>query len=973
MKKCLFQLAVWLLAAGASGAQASAEAERPIGDGPGGPSYTAAAPATRHSTPADPPAKAEPPPARDLYLTGKYAEAAEVYARTATKDPGAVIGLARCLAAQGKRQEAVKTLEPLAKGQAAVLAELADLAFERGDYKEASARADEAVRLDPRQLLGRWVQAELHRVHGRLDEADKAYKWFVTFYNANDVEDAERLCLIGRAAAEYARWNRLADQFDFLVNELYPDALKADPKFWPAHYEAGLLFLEKYNEADAAEEFQKALELNPNAACVHAAMAVVALQNRDVEKAKASVGRALEIDPGLLDGWLVRADLLWANFQVDEAEALLREKALPLCPPSEATLGRLAACYVLAGGLDKAGSRYAKLVAEVHARNPRAGEFYFTLGEWLEARSKSALAERMYREAMRRMPQLAGPQSELGLLYMRAGREAEARKVLAEAFEADPFNVRVNNTLEVLDVLDGMETLETTHLVLRFSREEDKLLARHAAERLDPIYAALCAQFGYTPPGKPLLEIFNHAKGADGHQWFSTRLVGLPYVGTVAASTGHIVAMVSPNDRAVKPYHWLRVMKHELVHVITLQQTGFNCPHWFTEALAVWSEDLPRPQEWNEILVRRARRGKLFDLETINFGFIRPHSSDDWALAYCQSELYLEYMLRDHGQEVVRKLLAAYAEGLSTPEAIRRVCGAPVEEFERGYRRYVEKLAAEMASLAEGDSKDFDALMNEQKEKPDDPDLAAELAVAYLRRDAAKEARAAAEQALKARPKHALAAYVLARLLVKEEKTGEAAKLLEETLDADAPQPLHLNLLAALRLKAEQYEEAARLYGIGEKRWPYDVKWTQALARTHLAAGSDEKLRAALERLAAADGDDLPARKKLAELALGRRDYDAAARWAGDALLIDVKDAESHRALADAESNRRNYTAAVAHYETAIELDPDAPQARLALADACVQAGQTEKAREALRALLKRTPDYPGAPELLESIEKENE
>ena len=30
-----------------------------------------------------------------------------------------------------------------------------------------------------------------------------------------------------------------------------------------------------------------------------------------------------------------------------------------------------------------------------------------------------------------------------------------------------------------------------------------------------------------------------------------------------------------------------RLLSHELVHVITLQQTHFNIPHWFTEGLAV--------------------------------------------------------------------------------------------------------------------------------------------------------------------------------------------------------------------------------------------------------------------------------------------------------------------------------------------------------------------------------------------------
>ena len=155
-------------------------------------------------------------------------------------------------------------------------AELARLAFERGDYPTAEKHVDRAIALDDGQLLARWLRGELHRVAGRLEKAELAYRWLVRYYNANDVEDAESLRWIGLAAARYARWKRLDDQFGFLVNELYPDALKLDEAYWPARYESGLLFLEKYNRGDAAEDLKAALELNPQAAEVHAAMARLA-------------------------------------------------------------------------------------------------------------------------------------------------------------------------------------------------------------------------------------------------------------------------------------------------------------------------------------------------------------------------------------------------------------------------------------------------------------------------------------------------------------------------------------------------------------------------------------------------------------------------------------------------------------------------------------------------------------------------
>ena len=98
------------------------------------------------------------------------------------------------------------------------------------------------------------------------------------------------------------------------------------------------------------------------------------------------------------------------------------------------------------------------MAAEVVKRNPHAGEFYAELAEMLEVRNRQAAAERYFREAIRLLPRQPEPYAGLGLLLMRMGREADARTPLKEAFDADPFHVRVKNSLDVLDVLDAMQT-----------------------------------------------------------------------------------------------------------------------------------------------------------------------------------------------------------------------------------------------------------------------------------------------------------------------------------------------------------------------------------------------------------------------------------------------------------------------------------------------------------------------------------
>jgi ABC-type multidrug transport system ATPase subunit len=81
--------------------------------------------------------------------------------------------------------------------------------------------------------------------------------------------------------------------------------------------------------------------------------------------------------------------------------------------------------------------------------------------------------------------------------------------------------------------------------VLRFDPARDSLLARYASRYLEEeVYPEITKRLAFAPPGKSLVEIFSPAKGASGHQWFSTRMVGLPFIGTVGACAGKMVAIV---------------------------------------------------------------------------------------------------------------------------------------------------------------------------------------------------------------------------------------------------------------------------------------------------------------------------------------------------------------------------------------------------------------------------------------------
>ncbi len=443
-------------------------------------------------------------------------------------------------------------------------------------------------------------------------------------------------------------------------------------------------------------------------------------------------------------------------------------------------------------------------------------------------------------------------------------------------------------------------------------------------------------------------------------------MVGLPHIHPIGACAGKIVALQSPSEGPQR-FNWSRVLKHEFIHVINLQQTDFNIPHWFTEALAVMNEGYPRPQAWNDLLVARSAAGKLFDLDTINVGFIRPLSSDDWTLAYCQAELYASYMIERFGEQAIAKMLAAYADNLTTSEAVERALGVPKDDFERGYRAYVQKLIDALPAAAKQRELTIGELQKALAKSPKDADLLAKMAYAQVARKNYPEARRWTDAALAIEPRHALASYVRARLHLVVGETAEAIKRLEDGLDRKNPQENLLALLAALKLKAEDYQAATELYELGAASDPTSVKWLKSLAAVYLRSG-DKRLAGVLEKIAQHDADDDAVRKKLARLALDAGDHAAAARWALEAMRINVMDGELHQWRAEALAADKNPVAAAEEYATAIELEPDDARLRIALAQTYEAAGRRADARAALEALLAREPGHEEATELLEKL-----
>jgi cellulose synthase operon protein C len=830
--------------------------------------------------------------ARERWLRGNIDEAIPQYeelAKDAKQKASAVVGLSRCHEARGEYDKAFAVVDDALKADAKsldLLARRAELLYLRGRWDEAEKAADSALAIDKQCVRARWVRVQVWRDRGELAKVKPELPWFTRLYNETEVKDPDDLYLLGLAVSEYARWKKgLADEFETILSELYGGALRAEKDYWPAEYQAGRLLLEKYNTPKALQAFDKVLTINPNAPEAFIGKARAALERLELREAEDFVERALKTNPHHPEALRLRADL---HIFAGDYPAALKEldTARKVNPRDEETLGRVGGCLLL----QRKNADFDALVKEVTKSDPVPAVFYHQVGERLEERRHYDDAETYYKKAVALRDNIAWPLNSLGLLYMRMGEEKEARTVLTRAFDLDRFNVRVSNTLKVLDHLDNYQTLKTEHFLLRYDDKNDGAFGQYIAGYLEEIYADLAKQFDYRPKGPILIEVFKT------HEMFSGRVVALPDLHTIGACTGRMFAMVSPHgkrgSKQMAPFNWARVLRHEMVHIFNLEQTHFLVPHWYTEGLAVMNEGFPRPQPWNALLLRRVPAGELMNLDDIDLGFMRPRTPDDWNMAYCQAQLYVEYLKLKFGDKVVGELLAAYRDGLDTAAALDKVCQVDKATFEKGYRAYLDEVVKGIKSKPPEKALTLTQVREALKKDPESTDLKARLAELYYNRDKA-EARKLAKEVLAAKPNHPLASYVLGRL---DEAAGDKEKALQELeagLDRNNPEPKLLRELVKLYYNSSQFDKAAEGAELGRKVEPYERQWLVELARVYAQTNDRDKQIAVLKDLVPTDADDFDNRRRLTKMLLEAGKNDEAERYGRQALEIDFRDKET--------------------------------------------------------------------------------
>jgi tetratricopeptide (TPR) repeat protein len=729
------------------------------------------------------------------------------------------------------------------------------------------------------------LRAQAHIARGRYAEAEAVLKAPAAAAPAGDAalqlgllqmtlgrrEDGRRTlrrvadAALPRTAAEYARMamasRALNEHKD--ANDLYRAATKLAPDDPVINTAWGDLFLEKYDRPEALKSFQAALKVDPGYVPALLGMAAVAASGNS-PAAKEAIEKALTINPNAVPAFVLTAEMALDDRRRDDARAEI-DKALKVNPKSLDALALRAAVDFLEGKK----TDFENHSKEVLAINPRFGDVFRVAGDHAARNYLFDDAVALTRRALQIDDANATAHANLGMHLLRTGDEAAARQSLERAFKDDPYNVVTFNSLALLDSLDKFQTIQDGDLIFKFHPDEVTVMREQAIPLAKEAFAALIKQYGFTPKGPILIEMFPK------HDDFAVRTLGLPgMVGALGACFGRVVTLDSPKARPPGEFHWGETLWHELAHVMTLQMSNNRVPRWLTEGASVWEERRARP-EWGResdfTFLQALEAGKTMKLENLNDGFSDPRTI---SLAYYQASLLVEHIVDTYGEPGYHKLLRAYGEGLEDEVALKDSLGVNWAGLQESFDKRIERdYGTQLKALKGPELKEkmpVDELKKLASDNPGSVMVQMALGQALLAAKDSDGAMAAFERAAALLPRaggrgnpHAM----IARVAMEKKDTERALRALEASLLID----------------------------------PSDIDAARQAAGLVAAKGNDLATEAAYRRVVAIDPFDSPAQTQVGRLAFKRKDTDTALRAFRSALATQPSDrAAAHTDLGEA-------------------------------------------------------------------------
>lgn len=750
----------------------------------------------------------------------------------------------RALAARGRYQEAIDALQDAKVADSPDVQVLqAELLSDLGRTDEATLLLKQHLKAHPESIPGHYWLGRVNEQIGDLESAKQAYGWFVEpaqnflerwngrqFVGASGADTAERVTTVARALDRWAQLNaKYRDNVKLhgtILNMFVRAYDVIDRGYWPAHVAAAEYFMGHDQNKEALAELQGdeetkskgALDYNPNAARALELIGLIALDGYNFDAADRVTEAIRKVNPNS-----PRADLLEARnlmLQRRPQDAIRPvQKVLSAQPKNLEALGLLASVYAL----QLKDDQMAEVLKQVEAIDPDNATAYFEVADRLGAVRQYPRAAEKYKVAIERAPWWTAPRNGLGLLYTQSGDEKGARAVIEEARKLDPFNLATTNYIRLLDDMDHFAQKETEHFIVMYNPELDPVIPEYFSDYMESVHAEICAEFKTEPRVKTMIEVF------PTHDAFSVRTTGSPWIGTVGASTGRVIALVSPRAGGdqMGTFNWAQVLRHEYTHTVTLAATDNRIAHWLTEGLAVYQEHTPMRWDWVPMLYNAVKKKELFSMEDLTWAFVRPKKPWHRTLAYAESFWVCKFVEEKWGHDAILRMLEEFRKGGHQDDVFPKVLGEPIPAFEKEFFAWTERQVAGWGYDEETSKKS-----DELKEKAEGLIKARQYA----------EAAEAWEEIAKLRPADALPHQRLAGLYVLTKQTDKAIAHFNALYQVELKDNRIAKRVARMHAEAGELDKAHQAALQAVYIAPYDLSAHELLADICQKAGDQKGL-----------------------------------------------------------------------------------------------------------------------------------
>jgi putative PEP-CTERM system TPR-repeat lipoprotein len=828
---------------------------------------------------------------------------AEDLLREAVKlDPTAVrpkIQLARLLTGT-KPEEAGKFIDEVIAANprsAEALQVKGEMLRSRGDQDGAVRLFDEALKLDPKNLLAHLSRANINITLGKYKVADEDLDPILKSAPNNFM-------------ANYLRGLELAKKQDYAAADRIFDRISpAFSVFWAGYYLQGATKLALGQSAQAESLLAKYLTRVPDDPKAVRLIATAALQQRSpsraIEYLKPIVDK-VPTDPALLT--------LLGNAYMSEGKPDLAlqqfEKAAALDPDNPAIktrvgiseidigqgqqgLSTLEQVFATEAGAPVAGptlvltelrakrlDKAAEVASSLVKRDPKNPLYFTLLGIVRVAQRDYSAAEDSFRAALAINPEFPAATRDLAQLYAATGRSDDAKKVYTDllAKKADD----VTALLGLSDIyISEKKWPEATDAINR---------ARSAAKN-DP------------SPGLKLVGVYESRQDWKSAKSVAAELAAqFPGDVNVLEAQGRAQYGAGDMDGAVSSYKRAHDLAPNSIPILSRYVSLLNTNKYFTEARGVLQEAIardPRNSSLKADLIRVEGEINGVDAAVSKAGALAKDDPKSNIYDLVSAELY---------QKAGRT-----ADALATLE--KAVQARPSDDA-------VTIALAQLYTRTGDFTKAEGALMRRLKADPKDAGISVALAPVYLAAGRTADAKKVYTDLLSQEPNNVRALLGLADLASKEKNWTEATDYVNRARTAAPNDPAPGIALVNLYGLRQDWKNAAATAAELAQQFPANPDALDAKGRVQIATGDKEGAIATYKRIYELTPNSTPVLSRYLSLLSAAKDFSQMRTVLQTALASDPKNSQLKGDLIRAEAETNGLEAGLAKARALAQDDP---------------------------------------------------